>query len=56
MRVRHVGAEIILECTDLFTLKPNVQKSPKNRADIYIPYYSATGLGNDITSIRGMAL
>jgi hypothetical protein len=44
---------LILTCTDLFKLKPNVQVSPKNRVDLYMPYSSAIEIGNLINEFFG---
>jgi hypothetical protein len=42
-----------LSCGDLFKLKPNVQQSPRNRIDIYMPGTAAAELGADILALSG---
>jgi hypothetical protein len=45
--------EIRLVCEDLFKLKPNVQKSPRTRVDIYAPGDAALELATEIIKIFG---
>lgn len=43
----------ILKCEDNFKLKPNVQKKPRNRVDIYMPIISAIEISQFIISNFG---
>lgn len=52
-KVRVQKGMLILECIDLFKLKPNVQAKKRNRIDVYIPGYSAIELGSKIIEIFG---
>lgn len=48
--------ELVIECEDLFKLKPNVQSKKRNRIDIYIPSKSALDLGVEIVSFSGQVI
>ncbi len=47
---------LYLKCEDLFKLKPNVQRSPRDRIDIYIPYNAAVSLGTEISRYVGTGM
>lgn len=53
LEVTKENGYLIFSCTDWFKLKPNVQVSPKNRVDMYMPYYSAHDIGNRIIELFG---
>lgn len=53
LEVERTNDGVRLSCSDLFKFKPNVQRSPRTRIDVYIPGSAATGLGADILSIVG---
>jgi hypothetical protein len=53
MTTRNQNNQLIIECNEIFKLKPNVQAQPKNRIDIYIPHNAALEIGYDIIMMFG---
>lgn len=53
LEVSNEKGYLVLTCTDLFKLKPNVQVKPKNRVDLYMPHNSAIEIGNEINKLFG---
>lgn len=47
---------LYLKCEDLFKLKPNIQRSPRDRIDIYIPHNAAVSLGTEISGYVGTGM
>jgi hypothetical protein len=53
LRATLEGSHLVLTCQDTFKLKPNLQRNPKTRADIYLPQGSAIQLADDIRRLVG---
>ena len=53
LQINIFNNKVVVNCKDLFKLKPNVQQYRKNRIDIYIPYDSAVQIANEIEGIAG---
>ncbi len=53
LQVKAEGTDVVLECDDVFKLKPNVQQRPLNRIDIYLPGDAAEALALDIVALAG---
>ena len=51
--IEKMSNSILLICQDIFKLKPNVQKSPRTRVDVYMPSESAFEIGKEIVAFLG---
>ena len=56
LSVNSKDGQIELVCEEMFKLKPNVQKAPRNRIDIYIPLEAGVSIATEIEGYTGAGI